>query len=236
MGVIMIRFKTVGCLIFYCATGWIGLRANEDGRHVIQFCNKDLRFREHLLQRDDLSDEKNRLKNTKISHLAMLISFVKDHKVNLLIRKGTHDQINETYISIEKNNEADAVNTKLNFVIYVNPKGDFASAYFSTVRELIIARLILESIHDGKITDSLSFEDFSKIYKTIHKQVIGSILEDFDELDGDWIKSEGIEADVKRWKKNELSQVSKKGENLSDILKIRAKLFFDSYKSVFDGA
>jgi hypothetical protein len=235
MGEMMIRSRTV-IFIFCCAAGLTGLHADKEGIHVVEFCKKDLRFEKHLLQSDDASDEKNRLRVGKFRDLANLISFVTDHKVNMLIQKSKNDQINETYLCIEKNDQADDAGAQLNFVIYVNPRGDFASAYYSIVRELVFARLILENIHSEKITDSFSFEEFSKIYKTIHKQVISSILEDFDEFDGDWIKSEGIEADVKQWKKNELSQVSKKGDNLPDILKIRAKLFFDSYKLVFDGA
>jgi hypothetical protein len=230
MGGMMIRSA-----IAILATCFV-LHADESGIRVMEFCKVDLRFEKHLLNRNDLNDERNQLRQAKFRNLANLISFVEDHKVNLILKKGENDEINETYAKFARNMKADIAGAQLDLIINVNPRSDFASAYYSIVRELVFARLILKNIHNGKITDSFSFEEFSKIYKTIHKQVISLILEDFDEFDGAWIKAEGIEADVKQWKKNELSQVSKKGEELPDILKRRAKLFFDSYKSIFDGA
>jgi hypothetical protein len=235
MGKMVMRTRTV-ILMFYCIIGWIGLHADEAGIHVVEFCKKDPRFEKHLLHRNDINDKKNRLRKAKFRELANLISFVEDHKVNLLIRKGANEQINETYSSIEKNNESDDPDVQLDFVVHVNPRGDFASAYYATMRELIIARMIMENIHNGKITTSSSFEQFSEIYREIYNKVIKIIQNDFDLHDRDWCKSEGIETDVIMWKKHELSQISEEKGKLSKDVNIRAKLFFDSFKLIFDGA
>jgi hypothetical protein len=218
------------------ATACIGLHADEAGIHVVEFCKVDTRFQKYLLDRNDLNNERNGLRTAKFRHLANLISFVEDYKVNLILQKEVNAEINETYAKFEVNNKEDDTVAQLDLVIHVNQKGDFASAYFSTIRELVISRIFFENIHKGKIAVPDSFEEFFKIYKELHKQATNLILEDYNDFDSEWCKAEGIEADVKRWQKNELSQVHVKSKDLSDILKIRAKLFYDSYKLVFDRA
>lgn len=233
MAVSMFRSITILITLIYNLACNTNLHADEEGTHVFEYCNKDPRFKEHLLHRVDFDAEKNRLRKSQFRRLAMLISLVKFHEIEVFIQEGKKKPANNTFSLIVKSANPKNTDFPLQWIINVNPNGDFASAYYSVVRELILSRIILEKIENGEIKESSRYEDFLKIYADVNKKTIDMIAESFDKLDADWCKSEGIEADSRTWKKREISQISTKGEKLSEEIQTRAKILFDSYNSVF---
>jgi hypothetical protein len=215
-------------VIYVCVSDWAGLRASENGLHFKQFCTADPRFKEHLIVREGLSKTNNSLRNKAFTYLVGLIPFVKELGGNLTIQKGGANQADDTFLSIE----ADLNGRNIpNLVVNVNPKGSFASAYFSIYRELVLAREFLKWIRDGEITATMSNNEFAEIYRAEHKNLVNSLQKDFDLHFGEWVKAEGISTDVKIWQKNELAEVSEKGVEIPKSVKHRIDLLFASYKS-----